>query len=476
MVRSELFRAGWLTVLVVLSLVVGASAAVAFSPEMETNVIVVGGGLAGLSAAVAALDGGADVILVEKMPFLGGSSLLSGGGILAAESHIQKEYGMTQTKEELEEYWYEQQAFTAAPDGYPDPDFVGLAINEAPQTIRFLDNSGVVFGQPWSFYPEVEDRLHAPAEGGASGLIVPLTEYVESHGGTILTNTSAVELIQDSTGAIVGIRAETADGLLEIGGRAVVLACGGFSQNLAMMASVSPVAGDHISVAGLGNVGDGYAMAEAVGAAFHEEDWIIGLRSQAVQGSSPLNNLGWTTGLYTTPKGERFTNEHDPYSVLYNTVTSMELDEYFLIFDETMSQVLEPGIELGVVFRGDSPEELAEDSGMDPVLFAETAARYNALAAAGVDEDFGKPAELMTPLAEGTLYALRVTPTQMGTMGGVRTTLSMQVLNDDGAVIPGLYAAGEMANRPYYGRVYVSGSALLIAATTGRIAGEHAAQ
>lgn len=476
MIAGKLFRTGWLIALVVLSLLVGAGTSLAFSPDMETDVIVVGGGLAGLSAAVAALDAGAAVVLVEKMPFLGGSSLLSGGGILAAESHIQKELGMTQTKEEVEEYWFEQQAFTTAPDGYPEADFVRLAIDQAPRVIRFLEDSGVVFGEPWSFYPEVEDRLHAPAEGGASGLIIPLTEYVEAHGGTILTNTPAIELVQDSSGAVIGVVAESADGRLEIGGRAVVLACGGFSQNLAMMASVSPPAGEHISVAGLGNVGDGYAMAEAVGAAFHEEDWIIGLRSQAVQGSSPLNNLGWTTGLYTTPQGERFTNEHDPYSVLYNTVTDLGLEEYFLIFDETMSQVLEPGIELDVVFYGDTAEELAAASGMDPVLFADTVARYNALAEAGVDEDFGKPADLMAPLAEGTLYALRVTPTQMGTMGGVRTSLNMEVLREDGEPISGLFAAGEMANRPFYGRVYVSGSALLIAAATGHMAGEHAAQ
>lgn len=366
---------------------------------------------------------------------------------------------------------------TPAPEGYPDKTFVRMIVDKAPETIQFIEDNGVVFGTPSSFYPEVRDRLHFPAENGASGLIGPLTESAREKGVTILLETTAVKINQDENGAVTGIIAIDKDGQeVLINGKSVILANGGFSRNPEMMGLVSPIAGNHISVAGIGNVGDGYRMAEELGAAFHDEDWIIGLRSQAVAGNSPLNGLGWTTGLYTDLQGNRFANESAPYSVLYNNVVFAGLDEYFLIFDGNMSPMLDPELEnhSDILFRGDTIEELALASGMDVDILTETINRYNQLANKGVDEDFGKQPQLMVALQAGPLYALRVKVTQMGTMGGVRTTLNMEVLNEEGNVIPGLYAAGEMANRPFYGRVYVSGSALQIAATTGRIAGENA--
>lgn len=440
-----------------------------------TDVIVVGGGLAGLSAAITAADNGASVVLVEKMGFVGGSSLLSGGGLLAAESHVQQREGMSQTKDELEVYWYEQQAMTQAPAGYPDKNFVRMIIDKAPDTIKFAEDNGVVFGRPSSFFPEVKDRLHFPAENGASGLIMPLSNSAKAKGVEILLETSALKLTTDSTGAVNGIIAKGKDGKeFTISGKSVILANGGFSRNPEMMGKVSPVSKSHISVAGVGTVGDGYRMAEEVGADFHNEDWIIGLRSQAVEGNSPLNGLVWTTGLYTTLEGNRFTNEGAPYSVLYNSTADQGIEEYFLIFDQKMAAAVEAGISQGVVFKGDTAEELAKASGMDAETLQGTIIRYNELANKGTDEDFGKSSEAMVPLQDGALYAMKVRVSQMGTMGGVRTTLNMEVLNKQGQIIPGLFAAGEMANRPFYGRVYVSGSALQIAATTGRIAAQSA--
>jgi len=466
-----------ITSILIISLVVGCGPLRRSTIEKSADVIVIGGGLAGLTAAISAVDNGASVILVEKLGFTGGSSMLSGGGILAAESHIQKEYGMDQTKEELEDYYYEQQAMTEAPEGYPSKEFVSMLIEQAPETIKFIEDNGVVFGKPSSFYPELRDRLHFPEEGGGAGVTGPLAETAKEKGVEILTNTEATKLIEKD-GAIVGVIARGKEGSeVIISAKSVILANGGFSRNVEMMDVVEPTSAEHISVAGVGNVGDGYRMAKEVGADFHEEDWIIGLRSQAVAGDSPLNGLGWIPGLYTTLEGERFVNEHEPYSVLYNIITEKNIVDYFLIFDNGISEVLEPELKKNseVLFKGETVEELAEASGMNVGKFKSTVERYNELSAKENDEDFGKRAELMVALSEaGPMYALKVRTTQMGTMGGVKTNLDMEVLDTEGNVIPGLFAAGEMANRPFYGRVYVSGSALQIAATTGRIAGLNA--
>lgn len=441
--------------------------------EKTVDVVVIGGGLAGLSAANAAADNGASVVLLEKLGFTGGSSMLSGGSMLAAESHIQKQYNMDQTKEELEQYYYEQQAMTEAPEGYPNKDFVSMLIEEAPNTIKFVEDNGVKFTKPTSFYPETRDRLHDNEQKSGAGLTGPLAESAKTKDVEIMLNTEATKLIEKD-GTVTGVIAKDKDGNeMIINAKSVILANGGFSRNLEMMAAVEPIAAEHISVASVGNTGDGYRMAEEVGADFHKEDWIIGLRSQAVQGQSVLNGLSWTAGLYVNLEGERFANENAPYSVLYNSTTKAGVVDYYIIFDSLMAQTLEPELEANkdILFKGETIEELAEKTGMNAETFNATVERYNELATKSIDEDFGKQSENMVPLVEGPMYALKVRVTQMGTMGGVKTNLDMEVLNKEGNIIPGLYAVGEMANRPFYGRVYVTGSSLQIAATTGRIAG-----
>lgn len=444
--------------------------------EKTADVVVVGGGLAGLSAAISAADSGASVVLLEKLAFTGGSSMLSGGSMIAAESHVQKQYNMDQTKDELEAYWYEQQAKTPAPEGYPNKEYVRMIIDQAPETIKFAEDNGVKFIKPTSFYPETRDRLHDNEQGSGAGLTGPLAESAKAKGVEILLQTTANKLIEKD-GIVVGVIAKDKDGNeITINAKSVILANGGFSRSPEMMGAVKPTSKEHISVAGVGNVGDGYRMAEEVGADFHAEDWIIGLRSQAVEGKSKLNGFSWTTGLYATLDGERFSNENEPYSVLYNNTVNAGIIDYFLIFDSSMAQALEPELEgnPGVLFKSENIEELAKATEMNAETLKATIARYNELAKKGIDEDFGKQSDLMVPIQEGTLYALKVRATQMGTMGGVKTTKNMEVLNTKGDIIPGLFAAGEMANRPFYGRVYVTGSSLQIAATTGRIAGASA--
>lgn len=448
------------------------------SEDITTDVLVVGGGLAGLSAAVTAKDNGADVILVEKMPITGGSSQLSGGGVLAAESHLQKELGMTQTKEELKEFWMEFQNKSDGPSDLPKKEFVDMAVDNAPDVIQFLEDNGVEFTEPRSFYPEVNDRLHHPSNDSGTGLTDPLRDSAEEKGVEIMLQTEATELIQDESGKVIGVKVvdNKENKEFNIMANSVILASGGFSQNKEMMTDVSKTAGEHISVAGPGTTGDGYAMAESVGADFYDEDWIIGLRSQTEPANSPLNGLAWTTGLYTNLDGERFTNENDAYSALYNDTTKQDIVEYFIILDKNMEEAVEADKDNENLFVGENPKELAEKAGMDPEKFEKTIDRYNELAEKGQDDDFGKQSEDMVKIEDGKIYALKVTATHMGTMGGVKTNLDMEVLDKDGNPIDGLYAAGEMANRPYYRRVYVTGSSLMTSSNAGMIAGKNAAK
>ena len=171
-------------------------------------------------------------------------------------------------------------------------------------------------------------------------------------------------------------------------------------------------------------------------------------------------------------------NETAQYSVVSNAVAWNGGEALFLYdsSDEAVASVMETAVTLGEAFKGETIEELATAAGIDPQTLVATVERFNGYAAAGVDEELGKAAASMTALENGPFYAVKFYPSYMGTIAGVVTNDDAQVINTDGEVIEGLYAAGEMSNRPYYNYGYYSAASLQIYSQMGHIAGVNAAQ
>lgn len=452
--------------------------------ELTTDIVVVGAGGTGLTAAASAYENGANVIVLEKLAITGGSTAMSGGGISATDTKFQRELGISDTKESWMDLWKERQA-TSNPDSiYPDYDVVDRFMDEAVITTEWLaDYVGHKYGSVEGYGVDYVERIHFPAEidgkRGGAAFIQSIENFVRKNNIEIMTETKATELITNEAGDVVGVVAEGKDGKITINAKKVILAAGGFAKSEELLERLAPkLAGTaSLSAASAGTTGDGIVMAEKVGAALYEDPWSIGLSFGAkVDGT---DGLAWDwTKVYVNENGQRFLNEETHYAIVTNIVSQQESP--WLILDSSEAnaktiELLEVALSTGEVAKGESYEELAEAMGVPSETFAQTMADYNAGAKTGIDS-LGKSSNFLVAMETAPYYALKIYPKTMGTFGGVKTNENFQVLREDGSIINNLYAGGECANRVLYNQVYMSGSAVQFAATSGRISGAHAAQ
>lgn len=450
--------------------------------ELTADVVVVGGGGAGLAAAASAIENGASVIVLEKQSAVGGSTALSGGAIAAPGSRFQEERGIEDSKELWMELWRERQA-TSNPEGmYPDYDVVDRFMDESIITTEWLvDYIGHEYGDVTGFGVDPAERLHFPVtDGSGSGgsvLIGNIESFLLENGVQILTETKATELVVDGTGDVVGVIAEGRSGKVTVNAKKVVLAAGGYAKSEELLSKYIPQAADTagISMAAAGSTGDGIMMAEAIGAALYEEPWVIGLGvGTKVSGTGSLM-MDWTK-VYVDGNGERFANEQSHYAIISNKV--LEQESPWVIVDSTeanaqLVETLEGALDGGEVVRAETYQELAEAMGVPAENFTRTMEEYNQGVKSGQDA-FGKLADFLVPMEEAPYYAIKLRGMTMGTFAGVKTNENFEVVREDGSVINNLYAAGENANKVLYNQVYMSGSAVQFALTSGRLAAEHA--
>jgi fumarate reductase flavoprotein subunit len=447
--------------------------------ELTTDVVVIGGGGTGLAAAASAHENGAKVIVLEKLATVGGSTALSGGGISATGTRFQEELGIEDSKESWMGLWKERQA-TSNPNGkYPDYDRVDTFMDEAIKTTHWLvDYVKHSYAKIEGFGFDPVPRLHFPEKGGAD-LMGNIEKFVSGEGIEILTETSATELITDENGDVVGVIADGISGKITIHAKKVILASGGFAKNEELLARLVPeMAGtSELSAASAGSTGDGILMAEKLGAALYEEPWVIGLgMGSKVQ---ELGGIEWdSTKVLVNEKGERFMNESSHYAIVTNKVAEQE--QVWMLIDSSegnakYTEALKGLLPNDEIAFGETIEELAESMGVSEANLVNTIKTFNEAAKNGNDS-FAKPKEMIISVETGPYYAAKFYPKTMGTFGGVKTDENYRVIHEDGSIINNLYAGGECSNKILYNQVYMSGSAVQLALTSGRISGEHAAK
>jgi len=436
----------------------------------ETEIVVVGGGIAGLAAAIEARENGAEVILVEKLPFVGGSTIRSGGKILAAESSIQAALGVEDNAADFAEFLME------IGEHQVDEEFINLIAHNSGSNIEWLIDRGVEFAQelePLHSYRS-PDRGHFAANDSGSGFITPLEQKALELGVEILYSTPAIDLIQEN-GRITGIKATNDNGDdITITGKAVILATGGFSRNPDLIDEYFPVAGSFNTNVGEGNTGDGIIMGLNVGADVVMPNAGIDLMMNFITGHGYGEEA---TELFITPSGERFMDERDFHFTRTRILYDYEVDNFWYIIDEkNYDNRVAAAIEAGMAYEAETVEELASLINIDTETLKATLERYNELCELGEDLDFNKPAEYMVPINEGNYYALAMMKSNSGTHGGLKINIDSQVIDTQGNVIPGLYAAGEVACGQILHREYPgSGTAIIAFLTFGRQAGAAAA-
>lgn len=456
----------------------------------EADLVIIGGGGAGLVAAIQARELGATVLVLEKSARCGGTTSVSGGLIQASATPYQREAGILGDNPETHyRFWLEQS------EGIADPDLVRVLAEEAPRSIQWLADRGVKFTSvtPLGRIPFVDPELNQPrihaVEGGGMGLMRTIEDVAEARGAQIRTNTSVVALVTDEEKGVIGVKAESRKGTLFIrAARAVILATSSFDHNREMSRAFSPQQlwalekGRCLCVAT--NDGEGIRMAMGVGADLAGMGGTIGFPGVNVGRSEEV------PGIWVNKLGQRFVDEAAHYAYVMRAVFDQPRNEAWAIFDDEVkalggrqiggvfqswSDDLSEEIAAGVAHRGATIEELARSLGIPAQHLAATVKVWNEDAARGVDSLCGREIALK-PITKAPYYAVPVTEVNLGSMGGVKINTKGQVLDLHGQPIPRLYAGGMVAGGflgPYYPG---SGTAIQVAMTFGRIAAENAAR
>ena len=419
------------------------------SEALECDVLVMGSGTAGLSAAIAAAEAGANVLVIEKQDIPGGSAVTSAGIVYAPVDESDKA-AMVQ--------YYMDRA-----EGNANEELLTFYADNALDTIAWLESLGVqwLMTVPAGTAPEPRARFSMTAEGvGMTGaaLVNPMLEKLNALGVEVLCGVRGTELLVGDDGAITGAKAEGKTADYEITAKSVILATGGFDASKEMKARYSPVAENDFPLSSKGNVGDGINMGMAIGAATEFKGGVIGF--DFVDGSLPasgMNAVAMYCSSYVQPDGT-FVSKVIDYPITYTAIKELGVDHFYGLYDAAGADTAEAAVAVGFGWKGDTVETLAEATGMDAAKLADA-----------IEQD--------PDLKEAPYYAVMVKPTTIGSMGGLVIDVDARVLKADGAPIPGLYATGEVANGGFYNVEYpASGSSLSLGMTFGLEAGRNAAE
>lgn len=462
-----------------------------YPSEIDTDIVIVGGGGAGLTAAVEATQAGSSVVVVEKNGFVGGNTILSGGIYNAPDPELQEPEGI----EDSEELFYEQTY--EAGDEVANPELVKVLTSQADDGLEWLKSIGMEFrddiGQgAGSLYP----RTHTAVKPNGTGFIDAFMENLDESGNAqILTETTAEHIIMED-GKAAGIKATNFDGSdLTINAKqGVVVTTGGFAKNPEMVVEYKnaekwPNLDEKTISTNLGSItGDGITMSEEVGADLVDMDQMQFLYL-GIPDRGPITgvlDLQAEKVLFVNNEGERFVREDGRRDVISKAIFDQPDGTYWMVhssdvldFDtaktveqEDFKKVVEEG-KYGWV-QADTLEELAEKMDVPYENLKKSFDDYNKSFDDKVEEDeFGRT--LFTyPMKEGPYAAVPRTPALHHTMGGLKIDEGAHVLDKDGNPIPGLFAAGEVTGG-IHGANRVGGNAVVDLVVFGRIAGQNAA-
>ena len=492
--------------------------AAAEDSTVDADVVVVGAGGAGMTAAITAAAEGKTVVILESQSMVGGNSVRATGGMNAGKTVYQDENefgesaGVEKTLKTAAEKYADNETITALaktvseqwaayqanPTGYfdsvelmeldtmiggkgiNDPELVETLCANSADAIDWLDEHGITLHNVSSFGGASVKRIHRPvnAEGKTvsvgSYMIPLLQENCEKAGVKMMLDTTATEILTDANGAAVGVKATGASGeTVTVNAKAVVLATGGFGANLDMVVKYKPELKGFMTTNAPGIQGQGIEMAQAIGAATVDMDQIqIHPTVEANTAALITEGLRGDGAILINEEGQRFIDEVGTRDVVSAAEIAQTGSYSWLVVDQAMadaSSVIQGYIKKGYTVTGATYEELGKAMGVDAAAFAETMEKWNGYVEAKNDPDFGRTS-FANPLNTAPYYAVKVTAGVHHTMGGLKINANTEVLNEKGEVIPGLFAAGEVTGG-VHGANRLGGNAVADFTVFGRIAG-----
>ena len=494
----------------------------AAAQEADADVVIIGAGGGGLSAALEAVNQGAShVIVLEMTARTGGALNYTSGSMSAAGTIIQKEEGI---EDSVESYIADIMKNGSDFGGQPSLELVTLYANQAAEVFDWLYESGLkdntysvdratgnraVFAPEHALYsvqrtykPSPDDKTkYKSAAHEVLDTLVNADERI-----TVLTNTKATELVANDKGQVLTVVAEGPDGEVSYtASKAIIVCTGGYSANGKLMAQYVPYGEEYLAGGAPGSDGNGLLLMQKVGGALNEASmsaiptFPMGLQSKDnPKTGSIANTYTWKTGgIVVNQEGKRFCNETEsnpavrevaleeqPGAVQYDIFTDKILEDlraangaYF--YDAYFAEEGQPGAHVKVT--AGSIGELAEKIGVPAENLAATVEAYNAAVEAGGTDEFGRLYDgtkttynLAVNKIEGdTYYAVPLHALCVMTLGGITANENMQVLDENGTPIPGLYAAGEVVGG-IWGKFVSGGTGVMGPIVFGKIAARHA--
>lgn len=492
--------------------------------EETVDVVVVGAGGAGMTAAITATDAGKKVIVVESQPIAGGNSVRSTGGMNAAKTPYQDKNefkeaaGVEKTLATAAEKFADNatitalaatvksqwDAYQANPQGYFDsvelmeldtmiggkgknnPELVKALAENSAAAIEWLASIGAEVKNVGAFGGASVKRIHRPvnADGKVTAVgayIVPILEKnLQDRNVQFLFDTTANEIIMKD-GKAVGIKGTGKDGhKVTINAKSVVIATGGFGANAEMVEKYKPELKGFATTNAEGAQGQGIDMATAVGAATVDMDQIQIHPTVHIEedGNAHLitEGLRGDGAILVNAEGKRFYDEVSTRDKVSAAIIEQTDKSAWLIVDQSMvdkSAVIAGYIKSGYTVTGATYEELAKAMGVDEATFTSTMNTWNQAVEAKSDAEFGRTS-FANPLTTAPYYAIKITPAVHHTMGGIVINPKAEVLNEKGEAISGLYAAGEVTGG-VHGANRLGGNAVADFVVFGRISGQSAA-
>jgi urocanate reductase len=449
----------------------------------DFDIVIIGAGGAGLSAAVSAAENGAtNIVVLEKMPGIGGNTVRSGGLYNCADPVRQPR----QNIEDSPEKHYEQTL--AGGDNVGDPVLIRTMTYKGFDTLCWLENLGM------NFLPEVSQatgalwpRSHQATEPAGIPFIDCLYDKAKANGTEFFIETKAESLIVKD-GRVVGVEAvnATGDKLIFNAKQAVINAAGGYGANVEMRMQANPALDKRVPTTNHpGATGDGILMATAIGAATVGMDYVQ-VHPLATPGSGALNGRARRTGgvdsiIVVNKEGLRFVNEGERRDVLTAAILDQTDGVVYEINDaQIVGEVNQWGenveimIERGRVFKADTLEELAAMLGIDGAALVKTVETFNGYVDQKNDPEYGRTLWDLK-IEKAPFYGVKRSPSVHHTMGGLKINANAQVLNTENAIIPGLFACGEVTGG-IHGSNRLGGNAITDIMVFGRIAGQNAAK
>ena len=450
------------------------------------DVVVIGAGGAGFSAAITAKNAGANVVLLEKMPAVGGNSLISGAEMNVARNWVQPKLGINDDSPEL----HAQDTFKGG-DGKGDMKVINVMTHQALDAAKWCrDYLGVRFEDDNLFFFGGHSRKRALIPVGHTGteFIAKFQAKADELGIPVITNMKAEELIKNKDGRVVGVKA-TMDGseytFNAKGG--VVLATGGFGANPEMVKKYNPKIDERFKTTDApGSTGEALYMAERAGAELVNMGYIQTYPiCDPISGAIELiADARFDGAIMLNQEGKRFVEELQRRDVLSEAILNQTGQYCWVLWNDNIGKIsntvkahaneYEAFTKQGIMTTCDDLKCIADFTKIPFDQLRKTVKRVSDMAGKGNDKDFNHRAGLMD-MQQGKYYVIKAVPSTHHTMGGVRINEKAEALTAEGKVIPGLWAAGEVTGVTH-GTNRLGGNAYTDIIVFGRIAGEAAAK